>query len=206
MNQNRWRQLHETRLRLRDGKWRCQDWRFARHCSAHARHSRLRMHPAKIERVCHDEFADQRLNGEYFNITFAEACIELDNYADEIKAANIGISNISKQDDMIDDTTIKCNFRTSSERFQKEFDLKNNNPNAKTLFKLAKTFNVSADYLLGLTDDPRPVDEILATQNTQAPTPVSPSDIEKRFDELSAMLTEHNARLSALESAQVAQA
>ena len=84
--------------------------------------------------------------------------------------------------------------------------MKNNNPNAKTLFKLAKTFNVSADYLLGLTDDPRPVDEILATQNTQAPTPVSPSDIEKRFDELSAMLTEHNARLSALESAQVAQA
>lgn len=78
-----------------------------------------------------------------------------------------------------------------------ETEGKNNNPNAKTLFKLAKTFHVSVDYLLGLTDDPRPVNEILAAQKAQEAAP--PSDIEKQLAELS-------ARLSALESAQVARA
>ena len=39
---------------------------------------------------------------------------------------------------------------------------KSANPTASRLFTLAVTFNVSIDYLLGLTDDPRPVNQILA--------------------------------------------
>lgn len=38
---------------------------------------------ALIERACHEKFAEYRLSGEYFDIAFADACAELDKYADE---------------------------------------------------------------------------------------------------------------------------
>lgn len=36
------------------------------------------------------------------------------------------------------------------------YETKGNTPNGNTLIKIATEFNVSTDYLLGLTDDPRP--------------------------------------------------
>ena len=43
---------------------------------------------AKIERACHETFDTFRIKGEFFDITFKEACAELDKYADEITEAN----------------------------------------------------------------------------------------------------------------------
>lgn len=40
-----------------------------------------------IERRCHDTFDAFRVRGEYFAITFEEACTELDRYADDIAEA-----------------------------------------------------------------------------------------------------------------------
>ena len=112
----------------------------------------------------------------------------------------------------------ELNIPASFGRFRKEFGLKktavatalgiqppsygyetegkNNNPNAKTLFKLAKAFNVSTDYLLGLTDDPRPVDEILAALSAAKETEERPTETgaDSRFAEL-------EARIAALEAA-----
>ena len=39
-----------------------------------------------IEARCHATFIDRRVRGEYFDITFEEACAELDRYAEEIAA------------------------------------------------------------------------------------------------------------------------
>ena len=52
------------------------------------------------------------------------------------------------------------------------YEKKEVTPSAELILKLAKAFNVSADYLLGLTDDPRPVDEIITAQKTAAPAEV----------------------------------
>ena len=40
-----------------------------------------------IESRCHAAFSDKRVRGEFFDITFAEACAELDSHAEEIAAA-----------------------------------------------------------------------------------------------------------------------
>lgn len=42
----------------------------------------------KIEKACHQTFAGRQIKGEFFDVTFAEACAELDKYADEISEAN----------------------------------------------------------------------------------------------------------------------
>lgn len=77
----------------------------------------------------------------------------------------------------------ELNISESFKRFRSEFNLskadvagalgiavisydyekqgKSSNPTSKTLFKLAKAYNVSVDYLLGLTDDPRTAEQIL---------------------------------------------
>lgn len=39
-----------------------------------------------IERRCQDAFIDSHVRGEYFRITFEEACLELDKHAEEIDA------------------------------------------------------------------------------------------------------------------------
>ncbi len=41
----------------------------------------------KLERRCHSTFAGRQVRGEYFDITFEEACAELDRHADEIADA-----------------------------------------------------------------------------------------------------------------------
>lgn len=41
----------------------------------------------KVEKACHAAFADRRVRGEYFDITFEEAVAELDSHADEIADA-----------------------------------------------------------------------------------------------------------------------
>ena len=41
----------------------------------------------KLELRCHRAFSERRGRGEYFNITFEEACAELDSHAAEIAAA-----------------------------------------------------------------------------------------------------------------------
>lgn len=38
----------------------------------------------KLEKHCHEAFAARRVHGEFFKITFEEACAELDQHADEI--------------------------------------------------------------------------------------------------------------------------
>lgn len=44
----------------------------------------------KLERRCHEAFADRRVRGEFFDITFEEACAVLDKYNDDIaQAANL---------------------------------------------------------------------------------------------------------------------
>lgn len=41
----------------------------------------------KIELACHAAFADKRIRGEFFDVTFEEACAELDSHAEEIADA-----------------------------------------------------------------------------------------------------------------------
>ena len=61
-------------------------------------------------------------------------------------------------------------------------------PSADVIIKLATAYNISSDYLLGLTDDPRPVDEILAAQKAQEPPPQN--DIVARLSALEAEMAE----------------
>lgn len=42
----------------------------------------------EIEKACHEAFADRRTSGEFFDITFEEACEELNKYADQIAEAH----------------------------------------------------------------------------------------------------------------------
>ena len=69
---------------------------------------------------------------------------------------------------------------------------KGNNPTIKTLYRLAKTFNVSIDYLVGLTDDPTP-NWNNAVEKTAEPVPL-PEKSSPESDAIS--LTE---RISILE-------
>lgn len=41
-----------------------------------------------IEQACHETFSKYRLKGEFFRISFADACTELDKYADKIAEKN----------------------------------------------------------------------------------------------------------------------
>lgn len=41
----------------------------------------------KVERRCHEKFADNRVRGEYFAILFEDACAELDSHNEEIAIA-----------------------------------------------------------------------------------------------------------------------
>lgn len=59
-------------------------------------------------------------------------------------------------------------------------------PSADVIIKLATAYNVSADFLLGLADDSRPVNEILAEQKKPAP----PTDIETRLAALESEMAE----------------
>lgn len=64
-------------------------------------------------------------------------------------------------------------------------------PRGESLSKLADYFNVSTDYLLGRTDDPRPVGE-------EEPTPVSeggPNETAQRFMSLVDRLTPDQQQL-----------
>lgn len=54
-----------------------------------------------------------------------------------------------------------------------QYETKGVSPNSETLIKIAKKFKVTTDYLLGLTDDPRPVNQIL--EEMTAGKPVAPS-------------------------------
>lgn len=49
-----------------------------------------------------------------------------------------------------------------SHSFIADIEAGRSNPSLDTLETLAKTLNVSVDYLLGRTDDPRPIEEIVA--------------------------------------------
>ena len=42
----------------------------------------------QIEQACHDTFDEYRVKGEFFRISFADACAELDKYADRIAEEN----------------------------------------------------------------------------------------------------------------------
>lgn len=61
---------------------KCQDI-LQIHCTGFAPFSFM----TKLELRCHAAFSDRRLRGEYFDITFEEACAELDSHAQEIADA-----------------------------------------------------------------------------------------------------------------------
>lgn len=73
---------------------------------------------------------------------------------------------------------------------------KSANPTASRLFTLAATYNVSVDYLLGLTDDPRPVNQILAENAAAMKAATAPPEYATRAE-----MEELRARLEKLESA-----
>ena len=71
---------------------------------------------------------------------------------------------------------------------------KSSTPSGATVAKLAHEYRVSTDYLLGLTDDPRPVDEILAALSAakEKPAPAK-NDIDARLAALEAQFAELKA-------------
>lgn len=76
---------------------------------------------------------------------------------------------------------------------------KGNNPTIKTLYRLAKAFNVSIDYLVGLTDDPTPrwkVDTAPAAGGGSEPEPAAPPEMTPA--ELTAEIRQIKARLDAM--------
>ena len=70
---------------------------------------------------------------------------------------------------------------------------KDKSPNLKTLLKLVDAYKVSLDYLAGLTDDSRPVNQILAESASK------PNKSEMTQAELQAELNQIKARLDKLE-------
>lgn len=67
------------------------------------------------------------------------------------------------------------------------YENKGTAPTVEKLRKMACEFGVSTDYLLGLTDDPRPVDEILAAEK---PAPVAQCALAERLSKIEAELAE----------------
>ncbi|MBQ7704439.1 MAG: hypothetical protein IJT73_03290 [Selenomonadaceae bacterium] len=64
-------------------------------------------------------------------------------------------------------------------------------PGANKLFQIARHFNTSIDYLLGLTDDPRPVNQILkelSAEKVDAPKELTLENLQARLDKLEASL------------------
>ncbi len=67
------------------------------------------------------------------------------------------------------------------------YETKGAAPTVEKLRKMACEFQVSADYLLGLTDDPRPTNEILAELKSLKEKPAAvETDIEARVAALEA--------------------
>ncbi len=67
----------------------------------------------------------------------------------------------------------------------------NSIPLATVILNLANAYQVSTDYLLGLTDDPRPVNQILAesVKTQQASTPeITLESLQAQIDALKAAL------------------
>lgn len=77
-------------------------------------------------------------------------------------------------------------------------------PTVEKLRKMACEFGVSTDYLLGLTDDPRPVDEILAEQKKLERLPEEQA-VDARFAELEAQIAELKAEVAEMRSARAIQ-
>ena len=135
---------------------------------------------ARIEEACHETFANRRLFGEYFDITFAEACAELDSYADEIELASIdaNVDEIEQIDEYGEKTSAtKMTIAESLRRFREKFKFTQDEvarkmkvsrtmyqayehgestPSVKKLVDLADDCQVSLDYLAGRTDQPTP--------------------------------------------------
>lgn len=79
---------------------------------------------------------------------------------------------------------------------------KNNIPSAARVFEIAENYQVSTDYLLGLTDDPRPVNQILAesangaSNNLVTTSKMTLEDLKAEIEELKELLSSQGLKVT----------
>jgi transcriptional regulator with XRE-family HTH domain len=68
-----------------------------------------------------------------------------------------------------------------------QYEIDRRNPDYETLTSIARFHNVSVDYILGLTDDPRPVDDIKKEKNPDLDSPLRQKSLAEAFYKISEM-------------------
>lgn len=122
--------------------------------------------------------------------------------------------------------TEELNVPAAFKRFRKEFGLtksemaralgiaptsykyeqigESNNPTAKTLFRLAKAYNVSIDYLLGLTDVPTPhwstQENLVESELHENSVAAELAEIKTRLAQIELALKDAGIKIAASES------
>jgi len=131
------------------------------------------------ERRCHKTFETKKVVGEYFAISFEEACTELEKIESESEDFDIR-ARIAK-------AIFSAKFYCYSRRkFAENADLPaprvfnfehgKEIPSVIDIFKLARAHDISADYLLGLIDEPHSIN--IKEQLQEAQTIISNKEKE----------------------------
>ena len=113
-----------------------------------------------IESACHKTFADKRVGGEYFNITFEEARAELERRELEIEDLNIRVKISKAIYKTSGGSGDRRHFARKAGIPAKEildFEEGRKIPSVIDIVKMAKACNISADYLLSLIDKPHAI-------------------------------------------------
>lgn len=119
-----------------------------------------------VESRCLDFFADKCVGGEYFDISFEEACAELDRRELELVDLNIQ-ARIARalcraRDKAVRRIVFAREAGLSAMDVTDWIDLKKL-PSVIDIVKIAQAHNISADFLLGLIDKPRPIEAEIRT-------------------------------------------